>query len=714
MSSLTPEQLKRIEENRLAAIRIREAKLKIQQQNVGNKPLIRTAPLASANTYAPVPRAGSANNNSIQSSISRIATEMRTNFYSSNKDAAPKRKLQELAVESGPAKKTGGSLDNKFKQFNSNQQTASVANNPTDFLKVTVGFCELISDSRFRVQMDYNQKALDLFKTIPGKMYDSKSRDWNFPLTEHKTLISKCDVLRPQVHINPLPQFIIKHFITKRKNSTESYKDIDISPVESTLRNYLYPFQIEGVQFGVSKDGKCLIADDMGLGKTIQALGIASYYRNDWPLLIVCPSSMRYQWLEDVCRLLPSVPMHNIFVLKTGKDYIEESLVKVLILSYDLLGRMSKLLNSIKFGVIILDESHSLKSGASQRSKTALDMVKHLSRVILLSGTPALSRPVELYTQLVAMQPNFFGNFREYAKRYCDAKQNRFGWDNSGSSHVDELKIVLESKFMIRRLKQDVLTQLPSKVRQVVILNSDTIKTTKEMQSFHDTLTHDQLSHSEKRSQIMLYYGETGKNKLKAVCEYIEKLLDENKKFLCFAHHREVLDGICQTLIKKSVKFIRIDGRVQTDERKRLCDDFQTNSSCRVAVLSIKAANTGLTLTAAHLVVFAELFWNPGDLFQAEDRVHRIGQVDSVHIQYLLAKGTCDDFMWPLIESKLTVLNKVGLTSDSLKDTADVTETSVSKTKQPNITDFLKDVRFDDDEDDDLLNSVMDSFDQYT
>ncbi|RZF34038.1 hypothetical protein LSTR_LSTR013433 [Laodelphax striatellus] len=619
MSTLTPEQRKLIEEKRLAAIRIREEKLKIHQKNGGNRAPIRNTPLA---TPISVSNTNLAQTNPIQSDISRIASGMKTNFYGGDKNTAPKRKLDESAPSAVPPKKTSGTFDSRFQQFNLNKQMQTVVTNSTDFLKVTVGFCELVTPSRFKVQMEYNQKALDVFKTIPGKMYDSKSRDWNFPLTEYKTLISKCEGLKPQIVINPLPQFIVKHFISRRNDdSTESYKGIDISSVESTLRNYLYPFQIEGVQFGVSKNGRCLIADDMGLGKTIQALGIASYYRSDWPLLIVCPSSMRYQWLEDVCRLLPSVPMHNIFVLKTGKDYIEESLVKVLILSYDLLGRMAKLLSSVKFGVIILDESHSLKSGASQRSKTALDMVKNLSRVVLLSGTPALSRPVELYTQLVAMQPNFFGNFREYAKRYCDAKQSRFGWDNSGSSHVDELKIVLESKFMIRRLKQDVLTQLPSKVRQVIILNSDTIKTSKEMKSFHETLTQEKLTHSEKRSQMMLYYGETGKNKLKAVCEYIEKLIEENKKFLCFAHHREVLDGVSQTLIKKGVKFIRIDGKVQTDERKRLCDEFQMDANCRTAVLSIKAANTGLTLTSAQLVVFAELFWNPGHLSREEARL---------------------------------------------------------------------------------------------
>ena len=102
--------------------------------------------------------------------------------------------------------------------------------------------------------------------------------------------------------------------------------------------------------------------------------------------------------------------------------------------------------------------------------------------------------------------------------------------------------------------------------------------------------------------------------------------------------------------------------------RKHLVDAFQCDDNVRVALLSITAANSGLTLTAAHLVVFAELFWNPGILTQAEDRAHRIGQTDSVTVQYLVAKGTADDELWPMIQRKLDVLNKAGLSKDNFTD----------------------------------------------
>ena len=116
------------------------------------------------------------------------------------------------------------------------------------------------------------------------------------------------------------------------------------------------------------------------------------------------------------------------------------------------------------------------------------------------------------------------------------------------------------------------------------------------------------------------------------------------------------------------VHFLRIDGSTNSVMRKHLVDAFQCDDNVRVALLSITAANSGLTLTAAHLVVFAELFWNPGILTQAEDRAHRIGQTDSVTVQYLVAKGTADDELWPMIQRKLDVLNKAGLSKDNFTD----------------------------------------------
>merc|ERR1719211_840667 len=129
-----------------------------------------------------------------------------------------------------------------------------------------------------------------------------------------------------------------------------------------------------------------------------------------------------------------------------------------------------------------------------------------------------------------------------------------------------------------------------------------------------------------------------------------------------------MMKHLSELLDKQKVKYIMIDGRTNSLSRKTYCDDFQTNDQIRVALLSITAANTGLTLTAAQLVVFAELFWNPGELTQAEDRAHRIGQTDSVTIQYLVATGTADDKLWPMIQKKLEVLNKAGLTKDNFCD----------------------------------------------
>lgn len=693
--SLTPEQVRRIEENRLAALKRRQEK---QRQHFSLQkqiplPQCSTEPKSDKNHGAIFP----SNNfsNTLQTSTNSITSV--NSFYSTKTDTS-----KILNSSSSPQNFV---TSKQCVNGNNDSSQTKVAVNQLLPSKNVVGMCVLISETRFTIDVLYHQQLIELFKTVPDKMYDAKQRKWNFPLSQYKDLMRKITTqLKAEVTISPLPQFIIKAFLTGK--TTVSYKSVDISCISSEIRNQLYPFQIEGIQFAVSKNGRCLIADDMGLGKTIQALGVADYYKSDWPFLIVCPSSMRYQWEEEVRKYIPDIPLHQIFVMKNSKDFIDESLVKVLIISYDLLGKNSDFLKRLKFGVAILDESHSLKSAKTQRTKAALDIVKKVKRVILLSGTPALSRPAELFTQLSAIDPSVFCSFKDYGLRYCEGKQTVFGWDFSGSSNMDELKILLEHKYMIRRLKKDVIKQLPSKIRQVVILNSDDVKAhSQSMKTYADTLRRGQLKGMERRGQLLLYFAETGKTKLKAVCDYVAKLLDEGKKFLCFAHHKEVLDGVCETVHKCKNEYIRIDGRVSTEDRKDLCDKFQFEDKYRVAVLSIKAANTGITLTSAQLVLFAELFWNPGELTQAEDRAHRIGQRDSVLVQYLIAKDTADDYLWPLIQDKLDVLGKAGLAKDTFTN-SDVT--SALRTKQTDIMDYFLD---DDLVDEENLNRLMDEVD---
>jgi SWI/SNF-related matrix-associated actin-dependent regulator 1 of chromatin subfamily A len=152
--------------------------------------------------------------------------------------------------------------------------------------------------------------------------------------------------------------------------------------------------------------------------------------------------------------------------------------------------------------------------------------------------------------------------------------------------------------------------------------------------------------------------------------EYIEDLLEAGHKMLLFAHHQSVLDAFEAAFMEKHHRHIRIDGRTPPSGRQELCNAFQQDVSIRIALLSITAASTGLTLTAATTVVFAELFWNPGVMVQAEDRAHRIGQCDSVSVHYLLARGTTDDNVWPLILRKLNTLESVGLGKNDFKGMA--------------------------------------------
>ncbi|XP_060804860.1 SWI/SNF-related matrix-associated actin-dependent regulator of chromatin subfamily A-like protein 1 [Amyelois transitella] len=538
--------------------------------------------------------------------------------------------------------------------------------------KVITGMVYLISEDRFEVKpSEFCAPLINVFKTISSKSYDASSKLWNFSINDYQVLMSKVAPLAPHIVLGSLPPYVLKIL----KEQTMDPNNVDLSPIEATLRHKLMPFQEEGVRFGISRRGRCMIADDMGLGKTFQALAIASYYRHNWPLLIVTTSSMRETWQSKIHELLPSVPMMNIVTLTTGKDaqLVADRHTEVVIVSYKITSMHTDLLKSKKFGVVVIDESHYLKSHKAQCTLALSGITKQCHRVVLLSGTPALSRPAELYTQLSLIEPKLFGSYTEYGKRYCDGKQTNFGWDMSGQSHLPELQIILQRRFLIRRTKEQVLTNLEQKTREAVQLDESLLDFTKEERDeLSQMATKYQKSNSKDRhAALITYFSETARVKIPAVCKYVRQLLDEtSEKFLIFAHHRNVINAISLTLDEQQVHYICIVGSTPANTRADLVDKFQHTPSCRCAVLSITAANSGLTLTAAGLVLFAELHWNPGILSQAESRAHRLGRAGGVRARYLLARRTADDLLWPLLQHKLQVLNDVGLSRDTFENTS--------------------------------------------
>lgn len=656
MNGLTDEQRRRIEENRRKALEKRAAKTHTLNGNQnGNSTLLPT-------TVSIKDPSGTSNNYFAQNGNLCGSNHMNTTKPS----ILPRNQRLLDRIDKIPIK------------FQINNE-------------VLKGRCVLLSKERFYVDVGYKAEVIDVFKQVPSRMYDAKTRKWNFLIEHHDKLISLCRPMEPQVLIAPLPWLVVKMFLNAKKKVDG---DIDLSGLDPVLKNSLLPFQREGVEYGIRKDGRVLIADDMGLGKTIQAIAIVNYY-NEWPLLVVTPSSVRYSWLEAFHTWLPSLEKEEITVINSGKDHIPNN--KAILMSYDLLSKMQDAIIMRKFKAVVMDESHFIKNPKSSRTKAAQAIMNNVKRIIMLTGTPALSRPIELYTQISALQSRDFFTYKQYGVRYCNGKTNHWGWDCSGSSNMEELRILLEECVMIRRLKSEVLKQLPPKTRQIIMLDPSRLcSKNKVLKAMAAKLKRVELKGMERRGVLLEYFHETGIAKLPAVVEYIADLLENDQKFLCFAHHQHVLDGICERIENKEVDYIRIDGAVKSEDRKRLCDKFQNNDDCKVAVLSITAANAGITLTAASLVMFAELFWNPGILVQAEDRAHRIGQEDSVTVQYLVAKGTADDEMWSLVKNKLDVLSKAGLSKDNFRD-ADLIEAEESEQSQ--MEDYWNLVgSFDDDE----------------
>ncbi|XP_028600619.2 DNA annealing helicase and endonuclease ZRANB3 isoform X3 [Podarcis muralis] len=464
---------------------------------------------------------------------------------------------------------------------------------------------------------------------------------------------------------------VIQETCTRKTSGSTSDVSERLSYLPENLKDKLLSFQKKGIVFALERGGRCMIADEMGLGKTIQAIAITYYYKNEWPLLIVVPSSLRYPWVDEMEKWIPELSPEDIVVIQNKTDTWRIPTSKVTVLGYGLLTSDAKTLTEAlykqNFKVVVVDESHYMKSRNASRSNILLPIVQNATRAILLTGTPALGRPEELFMQLEAICPRKFGTWNDYAKKYCDAHFRFFGkrrqWDCRGASNLDELHHLL-SDIMIRRLKNEVLTQLPPKIRQRISFDLPQTASTELNASFEEweklmrasNLDSAESDFFQVMSLITSMFKQTAIAKAGAVQDYIKMLLQNDKlKFLVFAHHLSMLQACTEAVIESKARYIRIDGSVPSAERISLVNQFQKDPDTRVAILSILAAGQGLTFTAATHVVFAELYWDPGHIKQAEDRAHRIGQCSSVNIHYLIANGTLDPLMWGMLNRKANV-----------------------------------------------------------
>ncbi|XP_061653138.1 DNA annealing helicase and endonuclease ZRANB3 isoform X8 [Phyllopteryx taeniolatus] len=354
-----------------------------------------------------------------------------------------------------------------------------------------------------------------------------------------------------------------------------------MSGLPHKLLQRLMPFQREGVQFALSKNGRCMIADEMGLGKTVQAIAVAYAFRQEWPLLVVVPSSLKYPWIEELERWIPELQPGDINLVENKSDTMGISRSKVTVLGYGLLTTdarpLVEALSRRSFSVVVVDESHYLKSRNAARTNLLVPLIQSAKRAILLTGTPALARPEELFMQIDALYPKMFGTWTDYAKKYCNAHYRYFGprrqWDCRGASNLEELHHQL-NQIMIRRLKAEVLSQLPPKIRQRIPfdLPKDAAKEAtasfaeweRLMKGCGSEVVATSNPFAKVMSLITRMYKQTAIAKAGAVKDYIKMMLDtEQLKFLVFAHHLTMLQACTEAAIeaKETVTGSTLNGR---------------------------------------------------------------------------------------------------------------------------------------------------------
>ena len=515
-----------------------------------------------------------------------------------------------------------------------------------------------------------------------GARWDPQSKVW-------RVSISAPVVRWFLAHEVEVPQDFVSALEENLAASRAADANVDL-PVPDGLE--YRPFQRAGIAFALNRTGT-LIGDEMGLGKTIQALGVVNADDSTRSVLVVCPLSVALNWKAESEKWLT----REISIGVATSKYLPDT--DVVIAHWGIISKHAEALRDRNWDLVVLDEAHYAKNPKAGRTKALFgDRFKKTAplaagRKLALTGTPIPNRPIEIFPVLKWLAPQEFGSWMGFALRYCDGHDSAYGFDSSGASHLDELQERLRSTIMVRRLKKDVLTELPEKTRQVITISADTSELKKALaeertkraetdKTLAEALAKVELAKAESEeeykeavnalreaqgvafNEMSRVRHETALAKVPQVLNHVKDVLaDENQKLIVFAHHRDVIDLLRQGLETSSgewrgVKTVSIMGGDSSEHRQEAVNSFQNDSSVRVFLGSIGAAREGITLTAADVAIFAEIDWVPGNLSQAEARLHRIGQRNAVTIQHILLDGSLDATMIQTIIAKQEVLDR--------------------------------------------------------
>lgn len=429
----------------------------------------------------------------------------------------------------------------------------------------------------------------------------------------------------------------------------------------------LHPYQEECLREVEAFQGRALLGLDMGLGKSAISLHYLHRHPEIKQALVVCPASLKYNWRHEAS-LHVGLPAEILSSQQPPKRQGLAFRSRLLIINYNILAWWYEWLLAYEPQLIIWDEGHYLKNRQAKWTRTARRLSRVSDKLLVLSGTPLINRPAELWPVLNMLRPDVYPNFQLFAKEHCAPRLMPWGaWRYDGAVRLPELHQGMLKTLLVRRRKVDVLKDLPPKSRQVINLElEDRSEYQLAVRDFTGWLYKQSpaLARKAKRAEQVTRLGYlkrlAAQLKLKQVLAWLDDvLLETDEKILVFAVHKKVIRSLVNHYHGQCVQ---VDGSITGKRREQAFDQFRSDPKVRLLVGNIQAAGVGWNAKGVSTVVFVELPWTPGEVVQAEDRCYGLGrgkEGQRTDVYFLVAEDTIEEDLCKLLQKKQKIMDTV-------------------------------------------------------
>lgn len=482
-------------------------------------------------------------------------------------------------------------------------------------------------------------------------------------------------------------------------DSISNLKNVDLSPPKNLNAN-LRSYQFEGFKWlKTLKEYNLsgILADEMGLGKTIQTIAfLEKEYENNSleNSIIICPKSLIYNWFEEIKKFTPHL---KVLILNGNKNVRLKLIEKfneydIILTSYGIIQKDIDILKNKNFNICIIDEAQNIKNKSSKNT-ISLNELK-VNYKFALTGTPIENSIDELWSIFNFLMPGYLNTYSNFKLNY----------ELSPDKNNLNKKI---SPFILRRLKKNVLTELPPKIETKIMvdLNEEQKKLYYSyIEKFRNDFEDEKNSNENNNLKFKMLSALTrlrqiccepkiimdnytyGSSKINALMEILENNIKNNKKIIVFSNFTTVLNIIKDILIEKNITYAYLDGSIPSKERIKIVDDFNKNDY-NIFLISLKAGGFGLNITSAEIVIHFDPWWNNAVENQATDRAHRIGQKNTIHVIKLITRGTIEEKIFEIQQKKNNLINSI-IKDDELNSNS-ILKMSVNELKDLFFTDNI-------------------------